>query len=151
LSPGAKVVRKIADLANKAAGAGYRSVAVVGVEAGCLIADGVHDDEAGGDDVGSVDDPSGCVSEQGAAQTMAVEIAVQGEPGDEHGRDAVWRSSSNPTGKVLAALDDVAGQGEVGDDQAILRPHPGAPGANRFGVERGSAEPLIEAGLAGVE
>lgn len=132
-----KVIGEVADPAHEPAGTGYGTVAIVGVKAGCIVADGIHDDEAGGDDIGGVDDPARGIGEQGATEALTVEIAVQGEPGDEHGGDALWRASPNLVGKI-PAFDDVAGQGEVGEDRAGSRPYPGASGANGLGVVGGA-------------
>ena len=75
-SVGAKVVGEVADLADETASTGDSSVAVVGVEAGCGIVDGVDDDEAGGDDIGGGDDSLGGIGKQDTTQTVTVKVSV---------------------------------------------------------------------------
>ncbi len=74
----------IAQFRDASLGGGDLREAVMFVEAGCVLVDGVDDDESCRHGLGRRDDAAQCVGEQHAAETLAVKSAVKRTACEEH-------------------------------------------------------------------
>jgi hypothetical protein len=85
----------VGDLLDQPQGVRDASEAVVLVEGGGVVVEGVDDDEAGSDDAGGLHDPPQRLDEDGAPDTLALHTAVQGHAREEHCRDLAGAAATD--------------------------------------------------------
>jgi hypothetical protein len=140
----------VADLLYKTQGVRYRTKAVVLIEAVGRLVDSVDHDEPGGHSLCGDDNALKGIREEDTAEAPAVQRLIQGEPGEEDGRD-MGRVAPPQRPRKVFPNEKVRSNRVISHDLPVLMPNERAAGSTCFRRAGVLPKPVVKVWLATVE
>lgn len=141
-----------ADLLGQTECARYSSEAVMLVEHGRILVEGVNHHEAGSDEVGGGNDTPECVGQEDTTKPLALQICIDREARHQD-RWYLCRAASADVPGKLVPDEAVACQGVVPHDHIIacLTPHECSGDSARLGPSGVLAQPRVQVCLTRIQ
>ncbi len=105
---------------------GDEDEAVMEVEAGRGLVDGVHHDEPGGSGLAGSDGLAERLGEEQGTETLALDASVDGQSRKQHHADGITRQAADQRRWRLGSVDRTHGEAEIAEDTFTIDEHEGA-------------------------
>lgn len=130
---------------------GDEDKAVMEVEAGRGLVDGIDHDEPGGSGLAGSDGLAERLGEEQGADALALGVGVDGKSREQDHADGVSRQAADERRRCVGSVYRTHGEAEVAENSFAIDEHEGASNVHLLGGEGVDLKPAVEALIAGLK